>query len=349
MDQLCQFQSGLEQHACEESNGKNHSNTVVFSCCFLSASDSIITTHSPLSLRSLSVTTAGTTPFTFHVVRTPQSRRHTAHCTPHTRSQSQVFFWVRVPTAESHQGICHHAQTDPNTPLNSPTWNSSPSTSTRAASSVWASSTDSQEGSRERLLSAGSGDRGQQQSEGAPNHVEVKCGGLARQRRWEELAFSQVSLAWEGVTVPHLLGHRFGLCGWRLVEQHGAGLGELAFPGQGRGTFPECLEIQEGVLWRLRVLVVGLSRLLELRCGSQRDPRAPSSHCSHILWTSLEVRLLWLFPRGHGGPASAGIESRSRRACRCRKAQRRERRGGSASTVVGRPWACWARAGSEST
>ena len=91
-------------------------------------------------------------------------------------------------------------------------------------------------------MSAGDGDRGQQQSEGAPNHVEVRCGGLARQRRREELAFGQVSGARERVTVPHLLGYRFGLRGWRLVEQHGASLGELAFPGQGR----ESLGIQEG-------------------------------------------------------------------------------------------------------
>ena len=81
MDQLCPFQSGLEQHACEESKGKSQSNTAVFSCCFLSASDSTKTTHSPLSLLSLTVTTAGTTPFTFHVALTPQSPRHTARHT----------------------------------------------------------------------------------------------------------------------------------------------------------------------------------------------------------------------------------------------------------------------------
>ena len=144
--------------------------------------------------------------------------------------------------------------------------------------------------------------------------------------------------------MPHLLGYRFGLCGWRLVEQHGASLGELAFPGQGR----ESLRIQEGCSGGSGSSSSGSPRLLEGRCGSQKDPRAPSSHCSHILWKSLEVRLLWLFPRGHGGPALAGVESRSRRACRCRTAQRRERRRGSASTVPGRPWECWARAGSES-
>ena len=87
MDQLCPLQSGLEQHACEGSNRKSQSNTVVFSCCFLSARDSTI-----ISLRSLAVTTSGTTPFTFHVARTPQSPRHTAHCKPHTGSKSQDGF-----------------------------------------------------------------------------------------------------------------------------------------------------------------------------------------------------------------------------------------------------------------
>ena len=32
-------------------------------------------------------------------------------------------------------------------------------------------------------------------AEDAPDHVEVTCGGLARQRRWEEVAFGQVSLS----------------------------------------------------------------------------------------------------------------------------------------------------------
>ena len=170
MDQLCPLQSGLEQHACEESNRKSQSNTVVFSCCFLSARDSTI-----ISLRSLAVTTSGTTPFTFHVARTPPVSPS------HRTLQATHRFKIprRVPTAKSPQGICHCAHTDPNTPLHSPTWNSSTSTSTRATSSVWASSTDSQEGSRERLSSAGEGDRkGQQQSEGAPNRVEVRCGSL---------------------------------------------------------------------------------------------------------------------------------------------------------------------------
>ena len=55
---------------------------LVLSCLVLSCP----TTRSPPALRNLTVTTAGTAPFTFHVARTPQSPRHTAHCTPHTHT-----------------------------------------------------------------------------------------------------------------------------------------------------------------------------------------------------------------------------------------------------------------------
>ena len=116
------------------------------------------------------------------------------------------------------------------------------------------------------------------------------------------------------VTVPHLRGKLFGAGSQRIIQQSGAGFGEFGLLSPrsclGRhvvGNHPLRRESPWRGLWFGSRLLLTSILWFELR-----DPKVPSSHCSHIRRMSLEERLLLGLPHrsrrrtGFGNQEAAG-------------------------------------------
>ena len=108
------------------------------------------------------------------------------------------------------------------------------------------------------------------------------------------------------MTIPHLRGKLFGEGGQRIIQQGGAGFGEFGL------LSPRSCLGRRVVRVRGEVFRSGSRFLMTSICDfCQRDPKVPSSHCSHIRRMSLEERSLLGLPHRSRRKTGFGRHMRS--------------------------------------